>query len=378
MQRLQRYILGQLFGPFAFFLAALTGVIWLSQSLRYVDLIINKGLSAGFFGYMTVLILPSVFNIILPISLFAAVLYTYNKLSADSEIVVMRSAGLSNFALAWPAVMLGAICTVIGFLLSLYLMPAGQRELKETMTTLRTNLSHVLLQEGSFNTIGDHLTVYIRARQPGGAMQGILVHDNRDRDRPVTMMAESGALVSTEHGPRFVLVNGNRQQVDHAAGQLSLLHFDRYTLDLSQFVQPREQRWLKPGERFLHELFWPGDSPDDLANAARMRAEGHDRLAAPFYNLAFVLLALAAVLSGQYSRRGQGWRIVVAILGVVLIRALGLGLANAAAKVPLFLPLIHLHIIVAIAACLFLLYWRGRRSERRAAAAAAAALSEVG
>lgn len=361
MRRLQRYILGQLLGPFAFFLAALTGVIWLSQSLRYVDLIINKGLSAGFFGYMTLLILPSVFNIIMPISLFAAVLYTYNKLSTDSEIVVMRSAGLSNMALAWPALALAGICTVLSYVLSLYLMPMGQRTLQETMTTLRTNLSHVLLQEGSFNTIGDDLTVYVRARQAGGAMQGILVHDNRNRDRPVTMMAESGALVSTEHGPRFVLVNGNRQEVDHAEGHLSLLHFDRYTLDLSQFVQRREQRWLKPGERYLHELLWPSDDPDDQANAPRMLAEGHDRLSSPFYDLAFTLLALTVLLSGQYSRRGQGWRIIVAILAVVLIRATGLGLTNAAAKVPLLLPLIPLHIAATIAICVYLLTRRTTR-----------------
>lgn len=365
MRRLQRYILAQLFGPFAFFLAALTGVIWLSQSLRYVDLIINKGLSAGFFGYMTMLILPSVFNIILPISLFAAVLYTYNKLSTDSEIVVMKSAGLSNLALARPALLLAAGCTMVSFVLSLALMPMGQRVLKETMTTLRTNLSHVLLQEGAFNTIGDELTVYIRARQPGGTMQGILVHDSRDRGRPVTMMAENGALVRTDQGPRFVLINGNRQQVDHAEGHLSLLHFDRYTLDLSQFVQPREQRWLKPGERYLHELFWPSNSADDQANAARMLAEGHDRLATPFYNLAFALLALAILLSGQYSRRGQGWRIIVAILSVVLIRAMGLGLANAAAKTPLLIPLIHLHIVLTIAVCIFLLYRQNTQVAKR-------------
>lgn len=362
MRRLQRYILGQLLGPFVFFLAALTGVIWLSQSLRYVDLIINKGLSAGFFGYMTMLILPSVFNIILPISLFAAVLYTYNKLSAESEIVVMRSAGLSNISLAWPALSLAIVCTLVNFLLSLYLMPAGQRVLKQTMTTLRTNLSHVLLQEGAFNTIGDDLTVYVRSRQSGGTMLGILVHDSRDSSRPVTMMAESGALVSTEQGPRFVLVNGNRQQVDRAEGHLSLLHFDRYTLDLSQFAQPRNERWMKPGERYLHELFWPGDSPDDRANAQRMRAEGHDRLASPFYDLAFTLVALATLLSGQYSRRSQGWRIIVAIVAVVLIRAAGLGITNAASKIPMMVPLIHLHIVATIGICVYLLRRRPPRT----------------
>ena len=102
MPKLQRYILRQLAGPFVFFLLALTGVIWLSQSLRFVDMIVNKGLSAGYFLYLSSMVLPSVLSIILPIAVFAAVLYTFQRLHADSEIIVMRSAGLSNWSIARP------------------------------------------------------------------------------------------------------------------------------------------------------------------------------------------------------------------------------------------------------------------------------------
>ena len=63
VRRLQRYILRQLAGPFVFFLLSLTGVIWLTQSLRFVDLIINKGLSAGYFAQLTLLVLPGVLTI---------------------------------------------------------------------------------------------------------------------------------------------------------------------------------------------------------------------------------------------------------------------------------------------------------------------------
>ena len=223
VRRLQQYILRQLDGPLLFFLLPLTGVIWLTQSLRFVDLIINKGLSASYFAQLTLLILPSVLTIVLPIALFATVLYVYQNLDGDSEIVVMRASGLGNLALARPALILAVAATLLSYLLSLYLMPSGQRAFKDMKTSLRTNLSYVLLQEGTFNTIGDGLTVYIRARHSGGEMLGILVHDSRERQRPVTMIAEKGAIVRTPTGPRFILVNGNRQQIDHAAGQLSLM-----------------------------------------------------------------------------------------------------------------------------------------------------------
>ena len=365
VQRLQRYILRQLAGPFVFFLLSLTGVIWLTQSLRFVDLIINKGLSASYFGQLTLLILPSVLTIILPIALFAAVLYVYNNLDGDSEIVVMRASGLGNLALARPALVLALVTTLMGYFLSLYMMPTGQRAFKDMKTSLRTNLSYVLLQEGTFNTIGDSLTVYIRARQSGGEMLGILVHDSREKQRPVTMIAEKGAMVRTKAGPRFIMVNGNRQQIDHGAGQLSLLQFDRYALDLSQFVQRDEDRWLEPGERYLHELFWPGTGADDLANAARMRAEGHDRLASPLYSLAFTLVALVAVLSGEFNRRGRRWRIVAAVGCIALLRAGGLGLVGLSAKIPALIPLLYLNIVLAMAICLYALLngrtWRRPR-----------------
>ena len=347
-----------------FFLLSLTGVIWLTQSLRFVDLIINKGLSASYFAQLTLLVLPGVLTIILPIALFAAVLYVYNSLDGDSEIVVMRASGLSNLALARPALILALGVTVMGYFLSLYLMPTGQRAFKDMKTSLRTNLSYVLLQEGTFNTIGDSLTVYIRARQSGGEMLGILVHDSRDKQRPVTMIAEKGAMVRTQAGPRFVMVNGNRQEIDQAAGQLSLLQFDRYALDLGQFVQRDKNRWLEPRERYLHELFWPGTSPDDLANAARMRAVGHDRLASPLYGMAFALIALAAVLTGEFNRRGRRLRIVAAIGCIALVRAAGLGLVGLSAKAPALIPLLYANVLLVMAVCLFALL-RGRLWPRR-------------
>lgn len=355
MQRLQRYILRQLAGPFVFFLLALTGIIWLSQSLRFVDLIVNRGLSAGYFLHLTLLVLPGVLTIILPIALFGAILYTYQRLNAESEVVVMRSAGLSDLAIARPAIVLAIFVTTLSFGLTLGLMPAGQRAFSDMKTTLRTDLSYVLLQEGRFNILGDTLTVYIRARTSNGELRGILVHDSRDEKHPVTMMAESGAFVQSTAGPRFVLLNGNRQQVDREDGSLSLLQFDSYTLDLGQFVKPEAGRWLKPGERYLHELLNPDGTPDDIANANALWAEAHDRLTSPFYALAFTLIALAFMLSGQINRRRRSSRIIGAVVAIILVRAIGLGLVTATAKLPMVTPLIYLNIIAVSALAIYVL-----------------------
>ncbi len=344
MQRLNQYMLRQLVGPFAFFSVALTGVIWLSQSLRFVDWIFNKGLSMGFFFYLTLLILPGVLAIVLPIALFASVIYAYHRLSAESELVVMSSSGVGPLHLARPALFLAIVVMLVSYCLTLYLMPMGNRTFRMLKLDLRANLSHVLLQEGTFNTVGSGLTVYIRERRGGGELLGILVHDSRIIERPMTMMAERGLLLGTENSLRLILVNGNRQEIEHGSQQLSMLNFERYTVDLSQFVKSDQGSWLDAKERYLHELFIPGDTAADRRNADTFRAEGHDRLASPLFSLTLTLLALAAVLAGRFDRRGIGRRVAITIAIALLVRLAGVAAVNLAAKSPYLIPLLYLNI----------------------------------
>jgi len=367
MNGVQRYLLRQLAGPLVFFTAALTGVIWLTQSLRFVDLIVNRGLSASTFVFVSLTILPGALALILPIALFAALLFVYQRLRADSELVVMSATGLGPWDLARPALLLAGIVTLLGYLITLYLMPVGARAFSDTKLRLRTDLAHVLLQDGTFNVVGDRLTVYLRSRQPNGELLGILVHDTRDPSRPVTMMAERAAAVRTAEGPRFVMVNGNRQEVDRQKGQLSLLYFDRYALDLGVYLSEPTNRWREPNERFLPELLSPGNTPDDINHAGKMRAEAHQRLTAPLYALTFALLALAATIGGEFNRRGIGRRALIVVLIGVLARAGGLLAVNLAAKHAMAIPLIYL---AALGTAAGAAWWLAPRRHDRGIAAA--------
>ncbi len=100
--RLSWYVLGQLLGPVALLTLLMTCVILLTQSLQLLDLVINRGQSAPTFVYLTVLILPGLLVIILPIAFFFGTLFTLSRLNGDSELVVMASAGYSQRQLAVP------------------------------------------------------------------------------------------------------------------------------------------------------------------------------------------------------------------------------------------------------------------------------------
>lgn len=339
--RYSKYIMGQLAGTTLFVAAGLTCLIWLTQSLRFVDLIVNRGLDMLAFIYLTTMLLPSLLGFMLPIALAISILYTYHKLLADSELVVLRSAGLSRWQLARPAVYLTLGIVALAYVISLYLLPVSYRQYKEMQAFARDNYAAVLLQEGVFNSPVDGLTVFIRERFDDGTLRGILVHDNRNPDAPVTMMAEQGQLVKTPRGPSFILKNGNRQEINHKTSQLSFLAFEDYVLDISLFTAEQNKRERDEKERYLGELFNPQDEGLTDVRRAEFRAEAHQRLTWPLQNLMLSLFVLAMLLGGQFNRRGNWKRYTGTLIVVGLLLAASVAVSNIVVKVPQLIPVMY-------------------------------------
>jgi len=340
MASLNRYILRQCFGVMIFVTAALSAAIWLAQSLRLIDLIVNRGLAIEVFLYLALLILPRFLDIVLPIGVFIAVLFTFYRLTAESELVVMRSAGLSHLALAKPVLILAGIAFLVLISLSAYFLPASNRAFKDLQFEIRNRFVASLLQEGTFTTISDKLTIYIRGRDDRGEVVGLLINDNREPRRPVTILAERGVFADTPAGSRIVMVNGNRQQFDTETRKLSLLTFDRYTLDLDSLHDAPVVRFREPQERFLDELFFP---PADADPALRLGStiEAHQRILIPLSALSFALIPLACLLPGEFSRRGQLKRALLAIVIAFLFELLDIGVNDLAARSAAATPLMY-------------------------------------
>ena len=343
MRGVSAYIMRQIAWPLLFATLTLTGVIWLTQSLRFVDRIVNNNLAFLDFLFLTLLVLPNVTAIILPVATFCATLYAFHRMATDSELIVLSAAGYSRDALARPAIYLGLTVMALMYAIMLYLLPVASGTLRDTQFQLRNDLAGMAILEGVFNTPSDNLTVYVRERAPNGDMLGVLVHDNRDQTAPVTMMAERASLISTAQGPRLYMEQGNRQQIDPQRKSLSLLYFDNYSLDLNAYAKEESRSWREPSERFLHELFNPDrDNPSDMANYNKIVVEGHRRLVAPLYVPALILLAVASVIGGEYNRRGHGQRLAIGAVAAIALQVLSLVVAHLATKNMMLVPLMYL------------------------------------
>jgi lipopolysaccharide export system permease protein len=340
MTRLDRYILRQCFGVMVFVTGALSTAIWLAQSLRLIDLIVNRGLSIDVFLYLAALILPRFLDIVLPIGVFIAVLFTFNRLTGESELVVMRSAGLSHLALAKPVLILAGLAFLILMSLSLYFLPVSNSAFKDLQFEIRNRFVSSLLQEGTFTTISDKVTIYVRSRDDRGDVVGLLINDSRNPERQVTIVAERGAFVDSPAGSRIVMMNGNRQQFDTQTRKLSLLTFDTYTLDLDTVRDAPVIRFREAQERFLGELFFP---PPDVEGMLRhgFLVEAHQRILIPVSAFSFSLIPLACLLPGQINRRGQLKRVLLAIAIAFLFELVDLGVDSVAARHLAAIPLMY-------------------------------------
>ena len=342
LPQLSWYVLGQIVGPVALLALLLTCVILLTQSLRLLDLVINRGQSAPTFVYLTMLILPGLLVIILPIAFFFGTLFTLSRLNGDSELVVMASAGYSLRQLATPVFMAAAIVMCLTWICALWLMPLGQRALNAKELDIRADIGAALLNEGEFNPPAPGLTVFIRQLGSDGQIRGILVHDSRDAKRPITYLAERGVLAQTPQGARLIMLDGTVEQSMVGGSQLSVLKFQRYVFDLDQFAGPARANQRQTNERFLSELL----HPQETSLSARIRniyfAEAHNRLSQPLYCLAFAMIALAAVLRGRRQRGPLAMRLTMACLGAAAVRIAGYGVSGPASNHPALSPLFYI------------------------------------
>lgn len=354
-----RYMLRQLLWPLLFALIVIAGIVWMSQSLRFLDLVLNRGLPAYTMFHLAFLVLPMYTSVFLPIILFGVVLFAYSRMNQDSELVIWRACGKGPLSIAGPAISAAMLVIVVCYALNVYYMPMAYRAFKDLHYAIRNNYLEIFLREGAFNELGSGLTVYVRERSANGELLGILVHDRREPGQPVTMLAERGALVRTDSGPRVVMVKGNRQVLNASEGNLQLLHFDRYTLEVTNAREKRGPRRRDPRELFLNELFTVDGSESEATVDEIYRlgllAEGHQRISSPLLALAFALIALAALLTGEFNRRGQGKRITLATIAMVLLQTANIGLYRLAEGTASVIPIMYLLPLAAIGASLWLL-----------------------
>ena len=356
MGSIDKYIFRTTLASFALVLISLTGVIWITQALRGIDLMTSQGQTILTFLGITSLVIPALVLIIAPIALMIAVSHTLNKLATDSEIIVMNAAGFSPFRLFRPFFYATVVVALMVAFIAIYLAPDGMRRIKQWDAEITADVLANILQPGRFAQLDQNLTIRIRERQPGGILVGIFVDDRRDPKERVTIIADHGTILKNGSGSFLVLEDGNLERFEIGKRDPALVAFGRYAFDMSKFSNTGRDVTLGIRERYLWELISPpANDPVYQQIPGQFRAEMHDRLMAPIYPFAFAALTFAFLGAPRTTRQSRNFSISSSVLAVFGLRIAGFACSVMTVK-STFAPVIQYGMLVgALAVSLWII-----------------------
>ncbi|HEV2365863.1 MAG TPA: LptF/LptG family permease [Caulobacteraceae bacterium] len=331
---IDRYLFRQLLAATLLATAALSAIAILSQSLSELDLLVNQRQTVWIFLKVILLAMPQILVLVLPAAMLIAALTAFNRLHNEHEIVVCFLGGMSRWRVLAPALRLAGLAALLSLALTLWAQPFCFRIMRDTLHDVRTDLAASLVQPGRFTHPAPGVTAFATAVEPDGLIRGLFLDVERPGGREATITARSARLVRRGGEPMLLLRSGANEEFNRA-GVLTFLSFDEYVFDLRPFIALEGPVRYKFSDRYLHELFFPDLRRQwDAANRAGLEAEGHARLTAPLYNIAFMILAAAAVLGGPFSKFGYARRIAWAGAAALLARTLGFAFQTAAVAQP--------------------------------------------
>ncbi len=357
MKILNVYIFKQIFIGFLLVCFSLLAMLWLTQSLKFVEMVTRQGLPVYLFAEMTSLLMPRIFNILSPVAVFVTVLFVYNRLIADRELVVMQSAGISPWNNAKAAVAVGVILALFNVFVMNWGIPWSESKFRDLEWRVKNNLTQMVFREGEFTSLKNGITVFVNKHEDDGSVSGIFVSDESKPDVKVTLTAEKGRLIQTEKGPRILFINGVRQEINTKDYKFSTLSFSRYSAEFNN-VESKKKKSRTVRERSIWDLL-NAENDESLDAPAQRKSivEGHRRILYPMYNLLFALMACVGLLVCNFNRRGQTKIISTEVLCMIIVLGGDLALTNLCGRSLLLLPVLYLNCLLPFAICLYMLFF---------------------
>lgn len=317
--RFDRYILAQLLAMFAFFTLVLTGVMWVNRAVLLFNRLVAEGQPLGLFLEMSALALPNLIRLVVPVAAFVTVLVLTNRLSRDSEIVVVQAAGRSAARLMRPFVLFGIVAALVAGVLMHLLVPAARDALALREAQLARDPTAGLLREGVFQFPAEGISFYVRRVGADGSLDDVMIADDRTADERTLYVADAGRIETAPWGVQLVLEQGTSQRLHLEDGRLDLTRFAAFTFQFETRPAGAEQAGgtlaatttlaiLTEGAALGARL---GLAPVDLV------AELQRRTAQPVAAFVATLLAFGALMSAGFSRFGL-WRRMALAVGLLI------------------------------------------------------------
>lgn len=374
MAKFDRYMLSQLLVLFGFFALVLVAIFWINRAVVLFDRLIGDGQTAVVFLEFTALGLPKLIATVLPIAAFAAAVYVTNRMTTDSELIVLQATGTGPWRMARPVLVFGVCIALAMAVLSNFLVPMAQSQLEEREQEIAQNVTARLLTEGTFLHPSKQITFYTRLIDADGVLRDVFLSDRRNPDTGIIYTAAEAYIVRNGDATTLIMVDGLAQRLEQDGLRLATAKFADFSFDISGLVSSEIERELKLDNTITTNLLtdWASLSERSGRSLGSVAEELHTRFAQPLFCIVAALIGFTTLLVGGFSRFGV-WREIVIAFGLLIILdgtrgSLTTQVSNNASMWPLlYLP----SLIGAIIASFMLLHaahpsWWARLKRRRA------------
>lgn len=365
----QRYLAATFIPPFMLSTFFFVAFLLTFQLFRIVRIVINKGVDFSTVLELTGHIAISFLPMAIPLSALFATIYTLNKMSEDSEIVAMRSFGLTKHKLFIPLLVLGLIAAMGIFSLNMNLIPMSKTQFKNTIVKLTSRGMLTDIKAENFFTEIPNVTLFAEKVDEGGnLMENVFIHMNRNDEEQV-IVAKTGALIKQYSGTwdipsiRMHLTEGTITKSWKSKNDSENILFEEYDFPILNndytpgFVTKdsmRTSRELRRRVRIeknkVKELIKRGNLNQQeqhyvnemKRNLPKSELEYWSRLNTPVQTLIFILLGFAlGIKQGRGKSRNSGLISLVILIGYYALFFGGVSLVKkgqAPAALIVFLP----------------------------------------
>lgn len=293
------------------------------QIMSMMKFLMNYGIKMTSFLGMTMMMIPLIISIIIPFVTFISVLFVYNKLISDNEIVVISASGYSPGQIARPGLMLAGILTLLHLILNVWIVPATQSKFYDTQWNLRYGLAHLKLQEAAFTEMSHGLVVYVD-KVAGHNLKQVMLSDTRDTKSQIVIFAEEGQLVSTVRGLSIVMTNGSLNITGN--GNINGT-FDTFDMDLS-LNEKKSGASSRVRRMSTHSLLKSLRGDITAKQRKSITAELYNRFLGPIMNLVLAALCLVVLLRSSLLRRRTSFAPVAAVICMSVVMSVFMSLSN--------------------------------------------------
>lgn len=305
---------------------AFVSILLMVQVLKLTDTLIQHGVSIRtlihLVSFMSISFLPA----ILPMSLIFAIVLSYNRFTADSEIIAMKALGLSMWPIITPGIILGCIVAAMSGYTSFKVGPWGNRQFELMMADIQNSKIISAIQEGTFSGFFDLVVYTNKINKQTEELENVFIYDERDSKSPTTIISEKGKIVSEKSFNSYKafvrLMNGDIHKMSEKGH--TKIHFNTYDL---QIVEPthkknRDKSMESLTYDDLKSLMVSIQKPQELR---KYSYEWHKRFSLSFACILFALLGLGlgCRTNNRTGKSGGGVVSVMVIVGYWLLFVIG-------------------------------------------------------